>query len=247
MWHTTSTLYNATYHVLILSLDRVLAILLPFRYRALNYPRVSRYASLGVTVATSVLTSPILLVVDVDPYINLCATLRGEQFMDYHRLVVHVGFPALVLIGSNIIFIWALIKRRERNKSGKRRRETSSKATVEAGEADYIRMLILTSVSFLLLLLTSTILVNVAERFISAGSYKLAQLMWACAKIPYAANNSLNFGFYYISGPMFREAFAKAFSKLGCRKQENVLSGRTAVAAKEKTVESLEMQQQKQL
>ena len=81
-----------------------------------------------------------------------------------------------------------------------------------ASESNYLRMILFTSSAYLFLLLLSLAMHNIAVRYAESDP-DLGDLLSDLQGLPVLMYNCFNFGFYYLSGSMFRKAFAKAFAK----------------------------------
>ena len=231
-WQVSFFFSNSMNQIVMLSMDRVLAILLPFKHRTLNFSKVSKCSCWGVTFAILILTSPFVLFANYVQETELCAITEAEQFVIIYRLLVAAAVPALVLIGCNAVFVKALIKRRRQRLSrvpncgpslaGRREERQAEK---QQKEESYIRMLLTTSVAFVALLFLSIGLVNWGLSLSKAEeTLPMGQLLVSVGGVVFALNHSVNFIFYYMSGEMFREAFTKAFTKLLSRQPPAVTS-----------------------
>ncbi len=231
LWYITFILYSATYHVVVLSVDRVTAVLLPFKYRTLNFSTVAASISFLTVMTSLALSFTPFLFSAYNPAIKSCGPEQGQNFIFYYGIVFYVGLPFVVLSGCNIVFVSALFKRRRRNAARNAvNAATDSRPTVrQQHENSYIRMLVITATSFLMLLVTG-ILLSLAAFAMSESEATVSLGKWfaVLSDLPLVLNHSLNFCFYLASGRMFRLAFAKAFPRLYKRDQPSQPENGTA-------------------
>ena len=224
------TYHNATYYILVLSIDRVLAIRFPFKYRVLNFKKVAKLATVGVTVLSLVLPSPFLFLSAFNPQTRGCFTFSRGQFLVFYRYISLFILPGIMLIGCNVIFIRALISRREGGVNTAGPQTTSSSAAAQQRNQrtpeklqngrNYVRMLLLTAVSFVALSLVSVSIVSKGLSLRkSSATPSLGKLLIALSTFTFTLNYSINFVFYYASGPMFRTVL-QSFSLFSPRPPE---------------------------
>ena len=208
--------FNATCHILIMAVDRVFAIHFPFKYRLLNFPKIAAISSFGVTLSACMLSIPNFFWVTKSSETNVCVAADYIQISKVFRILFLVALPVLIMVVCNVIFVKALIKRRREGSSGRNQRL----AERIQNEQNYIRLLMLTTAAFLILLLTSNVLANEGVQLRkSAASFLLGDLLVALSRVVFTLNYTLNFCFYYSSGPMFRSAFSKMFLVTSRRSQ----------------------------
>ena len=227
-WYVAFVMYNATYHLLVLSVDRVIAILLPFKYRTLHHKTLARQTSLIVTMATMSTAVIPCFFVAYNPVVRFCGPQIGENFVLYFGLIVYVGIPSCTLFGSNIVFIAALLRRRHSKSKSVAQSVDLREALKQHSENNYVRMLMVIASSFLVLLLAGLIL-NFAAFRLSENevTVELCQLIRDLAQLPLVFSHSVKFLFYWASGQLFRKAFSKAFPRIVChRTSSHGLSGK---------------------
>ncbi len=217
VWIGTIAYISAAYLVVALALDRVMAILRPFWYRRSNFPKIGRRITLVITVTSAFISMPNLFTVEPTEGDSNCGRRRRIAVVTISQMIIVFLIPAAILILSNIIFISRLFKRRKKlpaqRNVKKSRTSNESEAPTRMGprlanEQNYVKMLLATSCSYLVLMF-STIALNIVGLNYSQLKEKrqLGQTLWSLATLPTILNNSINFCFYYSSGPMFREAF----------------------------------------
>ncbi len=224
IWTGTILYISSVYLVVALALDRVMAILRPFWYRNKNYPTVGRRITLAIVIASALISSPILFTVQPNEGDLNCARRRRISAVTISQIIVVFFIPAAVLTLSNFIFVLRLLKRRKGRRPGQKAvseilRSTESPMTSRlslraANEQNYVKMLLATSCSYLLLMFTAISLSFFGLNYAQVqGKRQLGQTLWSLSIVPAMLNNSVNFCFYYLSGPMFREACKKVLSR----------------------------------
>ena len=204
---------NAAYQLLLISLDRVVSIKAPVLYDTrLKLGKLHfqiRNISIGLSIVAYTVTAASVLHVSRNDQTAKCEVLTETVIQLGSLLLVTIllgqALPFLILLFSNFTFSFALLSRRNR-----RNRNTnnptlasSQQAAIEKG---YIKMLFLLTSSFLLFNVASAALVLMA----SNRSEAVVRVGDALSLLFGVLDHACNFFFYYISGPMFREAFCQA-------------------------------------
>ncbi len=209
LWLSLALTSGVHYHTVVMAVDRAVAILVPFWHRTLNKSvtarRVSSITSVGSFIASLV----------VIPYSEWNATIAKCSYKPnsppfyilIYILVVVSLFPIVVIIISNIVFAWALIKRPPRargtaNTEAARVREMERRRN----NANYVIMMLVTTCSFVILQLVGFVLdVEAARRIEMQLEDGSVEFFRALARVPIILNSSLNIVFYS-STSMFRKA-----------------------------------------
>ena len=173
--------------------------------------------------STHFCTASIFIINDSSRESTTCAQQEVGPVLSIVTATVLVAFPSTTLIGSNVMFVVRLLRRRQkkdlRKNQGHQMSQLEARRKSKAdNERSYVKLLRITTCSYLTLLFASVMLTNTSFYFQQQESTRtIGQIMRVTILLPVVLNNSLNFCFYYISGPMFKEAFSKAFFK----KQKN--------------------------
>ncbi len=225
-WHSSAIACTATYMVLTLAVDRVVAINFAVWHRSVRFSRVTKMLCFAMTSASFAQSTSLLFTTGLGPNCSVCTTVKHADLIAIQGALVYVLVPAATLITSNVVFVRALKRRRahfrpnENSSSPKTRLAAQRRAKRAENERNYIRMLMWASCSYLTLMVLSIFLYNFGISLSKSPLYfETGQLVVALGQLFLVMNNSVNFCFYYSSGPMFREAFHKAFPLFSCHKQ----------------------------
>ncbi len=202
----TSLAFSACvyYHTVALAVDRVVAILAPFWHRALNKVPTARRISVAISLGAFVLTSAELPFRRMDDELKVCAYEPSPPPLYFKIYIMSVMsyVPIIMLLFSNVIFIWALKQRRARRASSQ---NTTARAIQRhSNETSFTVMIIVTTCAFIALQFISFALFteSASRKPLNDGS---ADFFRTLARFPIVLNSSLNVVFYS-SSKMFRKA-----------------------------------------
>ncbi len=217
---------TAAYLVLALAVDRVLAIVRPFWHRQLKFSLFARKIVLGIVSAAIVIALPSLYIAQPNESDTTCARRRSVPVIAVVQTAIVILIPAAALIGSNVMFVRRLARRKKSKtvargpvKSAARLAShmvTTQKSKKFANEQNYLKLLLLTTCSYLSLSLATVALSRIGWLYYSQQHEQddeSKEALWDLVNVPVVVNSSVNFIFYYASGPMFREAVKKTFLK----------------------------------
>ena len=227
---------NATYHLVVLSFERVVAILFPCKYRSLNLSAIAKRVSSAVTLATLVASFAPSFFIEYNSAVQICGPGDDYGFVLLYGMVIYVGIPSCTLIAANLVFVWALAKRRQKHSStmtnvrGGVEATESTAAMRQRSDNSYSRMMIVTSTFYVALLLTGLKVTMIAFRLSEREpTAQIAHWLSALGQLIIVVNHSVKFCFYWASGEMFRGVFIKAFPRISCKhqtEQSRILEGR---------------------
>ncbi len=226
IWHSWSSSVAANYHVVAVAVDRVLAITVPFWHMNHSSPANAKKISFAIALMSYLLDLPLLRIFGTQSEEERCEVQEREYeqlafyYISFVIYFVAMGEPIVLLLVSNFVFVFSLM--RKRSSAVQSRRDTTQSQTKSKNERSYVLMLLVLTCSYLLLSCSNAalqmILIGRADGLTSAQT----SFFEVALEIPVIFNNSLNFVFYFISGQMFRKAFKKALGNLfGNEKQTN--------------------------
>ena len=115
IWSTTTAFLSAAYLILALAVDRVLAIMRPFWYKQLKFPMVAGRLFLGIVATLALVRLPASLTVELEEGATTCTPKSAElRVSTVLQVLVASAIPAIVIIGSNVVFFSRLLKRRKK-------------------------------------------------------------------------------------------------------------------------------------
>ena len=216
------------YLLVAMATDRLIAIKFPIFHRNHSTKKLLDVVIFTIMASSFALVSPAFFFLDINND-GVCI-ISPKGYPELHRIyslftvfVVFFGFPFAMVFLTNISFAVSLLKRRSGSKIKNNQNAsnvTSEKAKIEKqkidSERDFVFMLLILTLSFLVFTLTSGIFLfwNVGLS-VSTGPQNDALIEFTENMNSFAniMNNSLNFIFYYVGGRMFRDALAKAIRK----------------------------------
>ncbi len=222
-----------------MAVDRVLAIILPFWHRNHSSPAIARGVSITISLYCYLLATPVLYMFALDPEKDRCLVRDTpydrvlSMFSWTYNYVFFFGVPFAILGCSNVVFIYSLKKR----SSGVRKTASGAQGVSEQArkkaqnERNYVVMLLILTSTYTVLSMSVAIINYVSITQLEDIPPDASIFFKGLTQIPPNVNSSLNFLFYYFSGPMFRVAFKKAFRRLLGVQNESEAQIATSTAA----------------
>ncbi len=212
------------YEIVLMTLDKVIAIRLPHKAQSMCTAKRAHIVSLAAFILCCVLSLPQLFFSSVITGTKQCARYvqEGWYVTAYMHLfmVIYPLIPVVLLLWSNFAIIKVLWQRRKLNIGKKTSRTNSSEAQITV-------MLILVSMMFLVLLLPfeiRTFYYFIAGRPTTAQAFATYMLAFTLTRDLHTINYCINFFLYLISGKKFRRDFKALFCQT-CS-EENVSRSR---------------------
>ena len=206
-----STNAGATYTVIAMALNRVVAIKAPFWYNNNVSSTTAHKISLAVLIFAGAMGSQALAFYRLDKTRGCTwfSSLNAAFVMAFVNTAVFFFIPIVVLVVSDLIFVRGLAERTSKSlSSGARGAPTKDAATLErerqkeSRAREYTIFLICLTISYLVCYLGVGIFSSMAGWGAAYGD-----LLRVISKLFVIVNNSKNFIFYYMSGDAFRSAF----------------------------------------
>ncbi len=138
-----------------------------------------------------------------------CVATNQRPLLNVYNAMLVAVLPTITLLPSNVVFTRTLLQR-SKKRAGRSTCDGAEQA--RTGERNYLVMMLVTSCAYLMFLLFSLAMNDIAVRYATSDP-NLADLLLDLQAVTVVMNNSFNFCFYYFSGPMFRKAYAKAFGR----------------------------------
>ena len=227
-WLATGSAATATFHLLLISLDRVMSIKAPVHYDThLKLGKLRLQCgkiSVALATFTYLFSATSVSHVSIHSGSGLCELEVSTAFQystTFFVLAITQVVPFLVLLFSNLTFSISLLARRSRRDA---ERTTGNQGAMAIGSAasancqptaakiekDYVKMLFALTSSFLLFNVGSIV------PLLATSNQTEATSRWglSLSLLFTSVNYSSNFLFYFISGPMFRQALKTALKEI---------------------------------
>ncbi len=219
VWSLATSFVGAAYLILALAVDRVLALVRPFWYRQLKFLKFARKTFIAVVAVSSIVAVSTLWTAEASQTRPCkCSCQRESSALTIVQTFLVTVVPMVILTASNGIFIKRLLLRRKSKPPAKFSRDADIGAKIKkknSKERNYLKILLITSCSYMGLMFATAALSRVGLYFSQwEQTQNLAEFLWTLMSLPLVLNNSVNFGFYCLSGPMFRSAVKKYISKI---------------------------------
>ena len=208
-WSFTSTLY-AYYATIFFSLDKCIAVLLPFKYREYGKPKVAIIATIVYYVILGLWTVPTVLVFRIHPGSGFCRAVNFElisaEFFFGTRNVIGWFVSGLIPIASVFLFTSITIGKIQQMK----RKRLTSTTQSSRRDREMTRQMIIVCSLFTTFGVIFTIFVRYLLNMDTVKSYKdevIIHFFLSMVRICQAVQNSANFYVYLIFGSKFRANF----------------------------------------
>ncbi len=224
VWSGASSATTATFHLLLMSLDRVVSIKAPLYYDTRVKLGKASFRIRDISVASSVgiyvCSGTNLFLVSINDQTGVCGLSVPTVFelsLLMASLLIEIIAPFLILLASNLVFAVTLLTRRLRKDRNRRPGGTVARNGAEASSQDqeqlkaakekaYVKMLFILTSSFLIFNMASY-----GSMLVTSEDSETASLSAVALFVLFTVmNHTTNFCFYVISGAKFRQAFTKA-------------------------------------
>ncbi len=209
----------ANYHLVLITLDRVVSIKAPVLYRSRLELDAFKFGWLKVsiigTLVMFLLSILSLFSLEANDEYGLCRQELTELYTLINIIITTSNgtlIPLIVILVSNVFFTVALLARRVLKTGAPVTAEKEQKELKKAQiERNYVKMLFAMTSSLLLLNLAT---VGLSAAAPVAQTRKQQVLIEAFLSLPLTFIHCSNILFYFISTPMFRKALKKALKKM---------------------------------
>ncbi|XP_075254529.1 uncharacterized protein LOC142345948 [Convolutriloba macropyga] len=231
-WHSWASSITASYHIVAMAVDRVLAIKAPFWHREHSSAKLVNKVTVFIAFFFYLFTLPVLYFYDIVPKEDskcLADWDNYPKFFGYYGMAtnyaVFSGIPFVILLGANWVFISALINKpsveKPKAENGNQRNVTEARTKVkrrddrkERNKRSYVIMLMFLTGSYLVFSATTAANNITAIQSFGKVSADQSAFRMIITEITLILNNSVNFLFYFMSGSVFRSAFKSAILNL---------------------------------
>ena len=205
------------FQIVLMTLDKVIAIKLPHRSASICTAKRARLLSLINFIIVIILYLPILDFSNTNERQNDCIRYAKDGWYvtaySYFAIVVNPLLPIALLFVMNIIIIMAVWESQRLRQDAKTGQQHSRNRTTEI---QLTIMLILVSSMFIILLLpfeSWTIYLRVSEKFKTPREFARFTFIFNIVYELYMINYGINFYLYLVSGRKFRADLISLFKR----------------------------------